>query len=368
MRIKTAQSWPEILEPTLETPSRRAPLTIRTIDEILCMQFDPADLVLPNGYATAGDLTAICGIGGVGKSRLAMQFAFCCRTGQNFLGWQTNGRDLRFLFLQTENSCRRLNSDIARMLGGFTPEEQESIKGGVFFHTLEEDDDGFLALDIENQKRIETAISENNANVVVYDPLRDCSLDDLNSDKVMSDTLRDIQRVTKRGNPKRLPLVLHHAITGKAGAQKTIGWDRSSFGRNSKVLQIKARAVINVGPAQPNDNSVIIIGSGKCNNAPEFEPFAARLSFETMLYARDEDFDIEGWKQEVGSAQTARKSARDVLRAVLTPGRQYDQQDIVKRVIEEELVSLSTAYRIVNEGKSRRFLRRNKVTKTYALA
>src|SRR5438093_41701 len=106
---------------------KRAPLTIRTIDEILGMTFDPADLILPNGYLTAGDLTAICGMGGVGKSRLVMQFALCCRSSRDFLGWQTNGRDLRFLFLQTENSCRRLKDDLVRLLSAFKPEEQKHI-------------------------------------------------------------------------------------------------------------------------------------------------------------------------------------------------------------------------------------------------
>jgi hypothetical protein len=347
---------------------RRAPLTIRTVDQILEMKFDDADLILENGYATKGDLSAICGMGGVGKSRLAIQFAFCCRAGREFLGWRTRGRDLRFLFLQTENSCRRLNSDIARMLGGFTPQEQESIKGGVFFHTLEQDDDGFLALDAENKQRILDKITKTRADVVVWDPLRDFSLDDLNSDKFMGETLSDILCLTKCDNPKRFPLAIHHAATGKAGAQKATGWDRSSFGRNSKVLQMKARAVINVAPAKSEDNSTIIIGSGKGNNAPEFEPFAARLSFETMLYARDEDFDLEGWKQEVGSAKTTRKPVRDVLQAVLTPGREYEGKKIINLVTEEELVSPATAYRIVKEGKDRRILRRNKITKTYALA
>src|SRR5262249_1149255 len=146
------------------------------------------------------------------------------------------GRDLRFLFLQTENSCRRLNSDIKRMLSGFTPEEQECVRAGVFFHTLEDDDDGFLALDSENRQRIEDKITQTGADAVVWDPLRDFSLDDLNSDKFMGETVREILHLTKRGNPKCLPLLIHHAATGRAGVQKTTGWDRSSFGRNSKVL------------------------------------------------------------------------------------------------------------------------------------
>jgi hypothetical protein len=51
---------------------KRPPLTIRTIDEILAMEFDPAHLILPNGYLTLGERTAMCGMGGVGKSRLVM--------------------------------------------------------------------------------------------------------------------------------------------------------------------------------------------------------------------------------------------------------------------------------------------------------
>ena len=347
---------------------KRAPLTIRTIDEILGMTFDPADLILPNGYLTAGDLTAICGMGGVGKSRLVMQFALCCRSSRDFLGWQTNGRDLRFLFLQTENSCRRLKDDLVRMLSAFKPEEQKHIKAGIFFHTLEGNDDGFLTLDFENKERIKNKLAETRADVAVFDPLRDFNPEDLNSDKFMGETLRDISQVTKRGNPKRVPLVIHHATTGRAGVQKTTGWDRSSFGRNSKVLQMMARAVINVGPAKPDDNSTLIIASGKCNNAPEFSPFAAKLNFETMLYARDEDFDLENWKEEVSSAKTRSKPAKEILRAVLTPGREYERKKIIDLVIEEELVSPATAYRIVKEGKARRILRRNKVAKTYALA
>jgi hypothetical protein len=367
--MKPIVAIPEFLGiETEEKDARRAPLTVRTIPEILEMKFDDADLILENGYATKGDLTTCCGMGGVGKSRLATQFAFCCRAGGDFLGWKTRGRDLRFLFLQTENSCRRLNSDIAKMLSGFTPEEQESIKAGVFFHTLEEDDDGFLALDPENKQRIEDKISQTSADVVVWDPLRDFSLDDLNSDKFMGETLRDILRLTKRGNPKRFPLAIHHAATGRAGVQKTTGWDRSSFARNSKVRQMTARAVINVAPARSDDNSTIIIGSGKCNNAPEFSPFAARLNFDTMLYARDEDFDLDGWKEELSSAKTRCKPAKEILGAVLTPGREYERKKIIELVIEEELVSPATAYWIVKEGKTRRILRHNKLTKTYALA
>ena len=176
-----------------KTPNtHRSPLSIRTVDEILAMTFDDTDLILKNGYLSRGERSAICGMGGIGKSRLSMQLACCCRAGRDFLGWPTEGRDLRWLFLQTENSSRRLKADLEKMLSAFTPEEQEHIKAGLFFHTLENDDDGFLMLDAENLERVAAAITETAADVVVYDPLRDFSLDDLNSDKFMGDTLREI--------------------------------------------------------------------------------------------------------------------------------------------------------------------------------
>ena len=281
--------------------AKRQPLTVRTIGEILEMSFDDKELVLPNGYLALGERTAFCGMGGVGKSRLVMQLALCCRTGRDFLGWPTQGRELRWLFLQTENSCRRLQYDLRRMLNAFTPDEQQAIKSGVFFHTLEADDDGFLMLDLENCDRVADAIAKFDANIVVFDPLRDFGFDDLNADKYMTETLREISRITKRGNPKRIPLIIHHAGTGKAGIQKATGFDRSSFGRNSKVLFSWARAQVNIAPALPNDNSTIVLSSAKCSNAQEFEPFAATLDPERMLYGLDKDFDFDAWQRSLES-------------------------------------------------------------------
>ena len=254
--------------------------------------------------------------GGVGKSRLTMQLALCCRTGREFLGWETRGPELRWLFLQTENSCRRLQADLERMLSAFTPTERQAITAGVFLHTLEADDDGFLALDMENRERISDAIAKTDTNIVVFDPLRDFGIDDLNADAHMTETLREISRLTRRGNARRVPLVIHHALTGKTGIQKVVGFDRSSFGRNSKVLFMWARAQINVAPVRPNDNSMLIIASGKCSNFTEFEPFAVRLDFDTMLYSRDDDFDVEQWRDSLDSAKSP--ADRLTLDAVLT--------------------------------------------------
>jgi hypothetical protein len=327
---------------------KRRPLTIRTIPEILSLTFDDADLILPNGYLALGERTAICGMGGVGKSRLVTQLALYCRAGRDFLGWETRGSELRWLFLQTENSNRRLKYDLGRMLTAFTSDEQDAINAGVFFHTLEADDDGFLMLDVENAERIMDAIATTNANVVVFDPLRDFGSDDLNADRYMTETLRDISRITKRGNPKRIPLIIHHAGTGKAGILKAAGFDRSSFGRNSKVLFSWTRAQINVSPGMPEDNSVVVISSGKCSNAPEFERFAASLDEQFMLYHRDENFDFEKWQQSLESPGGRAQSLNvEMLLDLLPP-----TGSIPKIIVIERLRAKG-----VGEKRSREFLR-----------
>jgi hypothetical protein len=316
------------------------------------MTFDDAELVLTNGYLALGERTAMCGMGGVGKSRLIMQLALCSRARHDFLGWETRRPDLRWLFLQTENSNRRLKYDLDRMLSAFTPDEQQAIRAGVFFHTLEADDDGFLMLDIENSERIMNAIAAVNADVVVYDPLRDFGSDDLNSDRYMTETLREISRITKRGNPKRIPLIIHHAGTGKSGIQKATGFDRSSFGRNSKVLFSWVRAQINVAPGSPDDNNTIVICSAKCSNAKEFEPFAATLDEETMLYSRDENFDFDAWQHSLESARGgANKLNIDlVVRLLPLAG------SVPKRVVIERLRDKG-----IGEKRSREFISANLV-------
>lgn len=320
------------LEPSRlgDSQRRRPPLTIRSIGEILEMTFDDSELVLTNGYLALGERTAICGMGGVGKSRLTMQLASCCRTGREFLGWPTNGRELRWLFLQTENSCRRLKFDLERMLTAFTPDECFAIKSGILLHTLEEDEDGFLMLDAENIERIADALEQSGANICVFDPLRDFGSDDLNADKHMTETLRDISRVTRRGDVKRVPLVIHHAGTGKAGIQKTTGFDRSSFGRNSKVLFSWARAQINVAPATADDNSLIVIASAKCSNFAEFEPFAARLNSATMLYEREDDFDVADWRQSLESKTEGQPLTRDVFFELLPSSGSVLKSSVMK--------------------------------------
>jgi len=50
-----ANEWKEAVTPTSrETLPKRPLLTIRTVDEILAMEFDPEDSILAKGYLVRG--------------------------------------------------------------------------------------------------------------------------------------------------------------------------------------------------------------------------------------------------------------------------------------------------------------------------
>jgi hypothetical protein len=133
--------------------------------------------------------------------------------------------------------------------------------------------------------------------------------------------------------------VIHHAGTGRAGIQKTTGYDRSSFGRNSKVLFSWARAQINVAPALPDSNDLIIIASAKCSNSREFEPFAARLDADTMQYHRDEDFDFDEWRRSLEPPKRGapNKPTLDMLLDLLPPDGSISKTVVLERLREKEI-------------------------------
>jgi AAA domain len=293
-------------------PNGEIHFTVRKPLEILKLEFDPADAILENGYLEKGCPSVWCGIGGLGKSRLLLQLAVKSALGYPFIGWQTHGENLRWLILQTENGNKRLQADLAAMLANLTSIELQTINNAITIHTIENDDDGFMFLSNEKVVAgIQSLINDATPNIVVFDPLRDFAIGDLNSDADMAQTLAKITRLTRNGNPKRTALVLHHSGTGKAGIAKAVGFDRSSFGRNSKVLIGWTRSQINLAPYEPNSNDVIVVSSGKCNNAAEFEPFAIRLNTTIMTYELADDVNLDAWEESINSNSPAKRKAKD---------------------------------------------------------
>jgi hypothetical protein len=201
---------------------------VRDSEEILSLQFSPDDILLSNGYLAKGDSTTFCGAPGVGKSRLSNQLAICCALGLPFLGWETTAMDAKWLFLQTENGNRRLQADLSAMLANLTSVQRQMVKDALAIHTLESEEDGIMFLSNERAVAgIRALIQKTEPDIVIFDPLRDFAIGDLNTDADMAATLSAISRITREGNPRRIPFVIHHALTGKVGIAKAVGFDRN---------------------------------------------------------------------------------------------------------------------------------------------
>ena len=339
-------------------------LTLRSPDELLAMQFDDSDIILGERLLAKGQPLVIAAQGGTGKSRLTLQIVAATVSSRKFLAFNTAGSELRWLIMQTENSNRRLQQDLARIkswLGDDWPHFVEQ----VVFHTIENDDDGFVSLDsLENRAAIQTAIESARPDCIVIDPLNDFAAGDLNKDADMKATLQMLSRLCRRGNPNRAIIVLHHALTGKGGAVKATGYDRSSFARNSKTLHAWARGQINLAPVDGDNNDRLILACGKCSNGPEFQAFGIRLN-EAMIYECDPSIDVSAWQTEMnGKSESADLSPKFVAETCKELGNPT-KKELVKAVRDETGCANGSAYRAVERAERAKAIHYTKLNKTY---
>src|ERR1035437_4820213 len=149
------------------TPGR---LTLREPDEILAMIFDDSDIYLANRLLADGQPLVIAAQGGAGKSRLALQLVAAIISGREFIGFQTGKPKSRWLFLQTENSNRRLKFYLEHLQRWLGDADWQKFNEQVVIHTLENDTDGFVNLDSrENQIAITAAIEDATPDGIVID-------------------------------------------------------------------------------------------------------------------------------------------------------------------------------------------------------
>jgi hypothetical protein len=159
-------------------------------------------------------------------------------------------------------------------------------------------------------------------------------------------------------------VVLHHALTGRSGAARASGYDRSSYSRNSKVLHSWTRGQINIAPGSADSNDILVLTCGKCSNGKEFAPFAAQLNPVTMIYEPAPDFDFAAWQGEV--------SGKPDRTPVMTPARVRElckplstKVELAKAIMGDSGCAKATAYRYIirANGKTIRF---NKADETYS--
>lgn len=149
-------------------------LTIRSAAQILNMEMSDNSLV-GDRIISMGQSTAVLGCGGVGKSRLMLWLAACLLTGREWLGFPVKRIEGPILFLQSENSARRLQDDLSGMVKVFGEAPQrELVLNGILIQTPESPADNYLCIgEQEARGNIEAAIRTYGPSVVVFDPLID---------------------------------------------------------------------------------------------------------------------------------------------------------------------------------------------------
>jgi len=337
-------------------------LTVRTPDELMGMQFAVDDNLLADRLLAVGQALVIAGAGAIGKSRLLLQLSVCHITGRPWVGLETHGAGKKWLILQAENSNRRLQRDMQglRELAG---PNWPVVNALLRIHTLETAEDSILNLDDPAvQERILAAIAEHEPDIIGWDSLYNFSIGDLNKDQDMRDSLMVLTRLSRQGKPDRANVVLHHAITGRAGAAKATGYDRSSFGRNSKVLHSWTRGQVNVSPGSPDNNDQLVISCAKCSNGREFDAFAVRLT-DRMTYEIDHDFDMVAWETEM----TGRKPDKAERHTRIAELCKYPSKkaELVPLVAAEFGVSNQHAYKLIDMAHRAKFLALSKATDCY---
>jgi len=360
-----AAAFEAVAEPKRE---RVSTMSVHSLWEIDQMEDDPPGSWLENEMIAEGETLSILGEGGVGKSRWTLQLIAHMILGRNFCGLKTEpiARQKRWLFIQGENRKRRLKFEIRALKEsmGLTPVEFEIIAKHIFSTTLLKPIDFDLdTTDPERLAEITHVVDDFRPDGVVVDPLGDFTSADMNADEHMKKVADNIITAVQQGNVKRVVIIVHHAITGKDGAAKAVGWDASSFGRGSKALYNKVRSQINIAKVDPEDESRILIACGKNNNGPRFKPKGVILQ-ENGNYIEDPDFDLDAWKEEVnGTAGKKDKGmtipGKSIRELVASGGDTY--RSLETRVAQNFNCSASMAKTAVSKAKDDGFLLATKI-------
>jgi hypothetical protein len=326
--------------------------TFESVAELITATFDNSDNFFGDRIIAAGQPVTFLGPGGVGKSRIMLQLAICMILGREFLGIPTFAKGKRWLVFQTENSRRRLHEDLKKMLTSMRIDATDAVllKDNLIIHTIQKPEDSMMIVtNPEDFRAMSDAIEYYQPDFVQFDPLNAFCEGDLDKDKDMRPAVMKITELVCRYDRNRVPIVVHHSLTGKEGAAKAIGWDRASYGRNSKSLQAWTRAQVNISPRAADDPTRLIISCGKNNNGKPFPNLGVFFNENTWLYEIDPDFDEAEFREEVGIESPKRKSKTTYI----TPSieiKQVSDEEVLKMIPEYGLTKKSIVDYLIEEA------------------
>ena len=275
--------------------------------------------MLGDGYVEAGAWTSLVGIGGLGKSRLALWLAVSILTGRQWCGLETTQRAERCIIFCTENGLRRWKNDLQSVRSVLSPEEWQIIEENLRLLALTDDEDGSMLLsDDRTRTKLHLSLDESPAALLVFDPLADMNIGDESRTADMVETIRILRDVIRRTQSRKAAVVLvHHARTGASNvAQAGDNFAAGNFGRGAKALYSAVRCELQLAPADKDDPDKIVLACGKANDTQKFK--IRGLIFNGTSYGVDPEFDVKAWRADVNGQHpnATGPSVLDVARCV----------------------------------------------------
>ena len=275
-----------------------------TVGEILDNPPPPRKWIL-GGVVAQGSLFSLCGMAGTGKTRILADMAVAWATGAGqWGGLYTCPDPLRVLFISPESSPHRIHADLSAMVADLSEDERAAVGERIAYYRAPGRVCDFTAPG--TLAAIRRAVSAHRADVVAFDPLNEFSSGDLNADADMREAIARITGAAWGGNPEAAVCIVHHGRTGGKAAAAAVGWERGSFGRNSKALYAAVRCQLNVAPMDPEGHEGVVLACGKSNDARPFATRGLRLDERTMRYRHDPTFDLGKWQQDAEGVKTGR--------------------------------------------------------------
>ena len=325
------------------------------VREIFEYEDDPNDCLLGDYLLSKGGACALIGPGGIGKSRIVLQLAINMILGLEWCGFETNGQGLRWVFIQNENSPRRLKMDLGRMLKGWHKEQIDLIHDRVKILVPRTEIDRHIGLDDDQTVvRLRENMRALQPDIVVFDPLVEVFAGDNENDSMqMRETLRMIYAVTRAAKPEAVPIIIHHSRIGRAAALGAQTMERGAYGRGSKALFSSVRTQINLAPGGDEENAPLILSIGKNNDGRIPPRRAVQLDENSWCYEVIDDFDWEEYDDILTHqpGKVGRKSVIDGtdIMARLSFDSEIRQAELTKELAENHGVGKSSVNRKIIE-------------------
>lgn len=327
---------------------------------------DPHARLVGEGVLELGAWASFLGIGGLGKTRLALWMIVCQITGREWCGLPTRGAPQRAVIFSGENGIPRWKHDLERMYQCLTESERELVDRHLLILALTADDDTDLTLDNpDTARRLKITLKKEAPGIVIFDPLADMLAGDENKAADVVASLRILRNVVRSSCPTAAVLLIHHSRTGAANvAQAGDNFNAGNFGRGSKTIYSAVRSEIQLAPQDRDDPNRLVISCGKANNGIKFSTRGIVFDAEKFTYSVDESFDVEAWRSDVaGKRRESSLAVVDVVEAVREIAPIAGDEATTKQIVDSVAAtgaSVRTVQRQLKTAVQQSYLRNGK--------